>query len=174
MPYNATGDINKKVQISSDQFIFRNKAFKRIKEMFNMHALHFKNEILAMNNAIQLTQGWIARSRPGAEHHKHFHPNTFFSCAFYARCAPSEIKFSGPRPYVSKQFSFSYSWSKFTDFNAQEYRVPIHTGCLLMFPGRLFHQTSPNKDKEDKVTLGANYFLKGEIGKYEDTDLIIL
>ena len=43
-----------------------------------------------------------------------------------------------------------------------------------MFPGRLFHQTSPNKDTEDKVTLGANYFLKGEIGQYKDTDLITL
>jgi len=174
MPYRPTGDINETVQISKDNFIYRKKEFKRIKDMFNSRALFFKNEILGMTNDIQLTQGWIARSCPGAMHHKHMHPNTFFSCAFYARCAPSEIIFSGPQPYVASQFSFSISYAKFTDFNAKDYKVPIHTGCLLVFPGALHHQTLPNKDNEDKITIGSNYFLKGPIGKAENTDLIIL
>ena len=33
MPYRPTGDINKSVQISKDNFIYRKKEFKRIKEI---------------------------------------------------------------------------------------------------------------------------------------------
>ena len=46
--------------------------------------------------------------------------------------------------------------------------MPVSTNDIICFPGDLVHGTTPNLDDEDRMTLGVNFFIKGEIGKNDN------
>ena len=42
----------------------------------------------------------------------------------------------------------------------------------MIFPGHLKHSSEENKGKEDRIIVGANYFIKDEIGIKDDYDYL--
>ena len=72
MPYLPR---TKPAGISKDHEIFKQKAFKRIKNFIDERAQYFFKKILFLKNELVITESWISRARPGATHHRHKHPN---------------------------------------------------------------------------------------------------
>ena len=52
--------------------------------------------------------------------------------------------------------------------------IKPRTGDLVIFPGWITHSCTENENDEDRIALGVNYFLKGEIGSEDTVDLINL
>ena len=52
--------------------------------------------------------------------------------------------------------------------------MPARTGDLVIFPGWLNHETSVNESDDDRIIIGANYFLKGKLGTNEGLDVVNL
>ena len=66
----------------------------------------------------------------------------------------------------------SYSISNQNAFNSNSWSYEMNTGDIIMFPGWLQHKTEKNKNDDDKIVIGANYFIKGTIGSVESIDQI--
>ena len=49
-------------------------------------------------------------------------------------------------------------------FNSENYRLKIKERELVLFPSRLRHSVDVKKEKNLRVSLSFNVFIKGEIG----------
>ena len=157
MPYLPR---TKPAGISKDHEIFKQKAFKRIKNFIDERAQYFFKKILFLKNELVITESWISRARPGATHHRHKHPNALFSIVYYADCPSSYLRFSREHNFLEECSLFSYDFEKYTIHTAPHWTLPVTTGDLLIFPASIAHESSPNTHTTDKLVVGANYFFK--------------
>jgi len=149
--------------LSIDSFILKNNIFKRIKKFLNEKVSFYKEKILEINNNIYLTQSWATICKKTKGHHNHIHPNTFLSAIFYVKSKDNFLQFNLARSPLAQGFNFEYDVKKFNTYNGENWRLPVNTGDVVIFPGWLNHG-SINSSCTEKILIGSNYFIKGEFG----------
>ena len=75
---------------------------------------------------------------------------------------------------LQNSFNFHYKIKNHNYYNSTSWEVPVTTGDMLIFPGHLEHFSSANKNDSDRIILGVNFFIKGEIGTKEDYSRITI
>ena len=50
--------------------------------------------------------------------------------------------------------------------------VATGTGDIVFFPGHIRHGSTVNRLAEDRIVIGANFFIKGRLGSKKYVDLI--
>ena len=148
------------VDISKDHEILKQKALKRIKNFIDEKAQYFFKKLLFLKNELVITQSWVSRGQTGGTHHRHRHPNALFSVVYYVDCPSAQLRFSREDNFLDNSYLFSYDFEQYNFYTSRHWTVPVKTGDLFIFPGSLFHESSPNQHSTDKWVLGANYFFK--------------
>lgn len=159
-------------KISQDIFVGNNNKLSKLMNIIDYYVENYKSEVLQIDNEIYRTQSWLAVSKKGQSHHEHEHPNTFISAVFYVNCNSGDLVLKRPRSVLQDGFNFSYKIKKFTPANCRKWSVPLKTGDLAIFPAWITHFTYENEDDNDRIILGVNYFLKGQIGTEKGVDII--
>jgi hypothetical protein len=170
LDYFNNGD----VKISKDSFILTHSKLFKIKEIILNKTYEYKNNILSINNDIVLTQSWSTINYTNSKHHEHDHPNTFISCVLYLKANKVKFVLKKEKSILQEGFNFNYSINNYNVHNSSIWELEINSGDIIFFPGWIKHYSSENMDKEEKILIGANFFLKGKIGEYDKIDLIYL
>tara|TARA_R100001509_G_scaffold78548_2_gene44023 strand:+ start:696 stop:1289 length:594 start_codon:yes stop_codon:yes gene_type:complete len=108
-----------------------------------------------------VTQSWCNYTKKGEYHHKHSHANSFISGVYYvsANKESDKIYFYKNEKDVLKVVSNNYN-----SFNSSSWWLPVETGLLILFPSYLAHSVDTVTDKDTRISLSFNTFLKGDIG----------
>ena len=104
-------------------------------------------------------------------HHNHHHKGALFSLVYYVQADKSEFKFDTKHNFLTRSFNFDYNIKEYNIFNSLEVDLKPKTGDMLIFPGYVEH-SAKNLDTIDKDILGANYFIRGDVGVYDKTTLV--
>lgn len=123
----------------------------------------YVKDTLAITNEFIITNSWFTRNPTGASHHAHSHPNSIFSGVYYLDAESSHVTFDFENTF-SKNFKFSYNYSEANDFNSTSLTVSPRTGDVLIFPSWINHKVSPNTGNTDRMVLGFNSFVTGDLG----------
>ena len=168
--YDGTA-VHRKNQLSKNKNILENKNLSRVKNFINDRMLNYIENVAQIENEFYMTQSWSTISKKDQNHHVHTHPNAIFSCVYYAQCESGDIEFYF-EPRLREKFNFTYKIKKWNNFNCETWNYEVKTGDIIIFPAWIPHGTTPNDIETDRIIIGANYFIKGKVGEYDDTDLI--
>ena len=160
--------------ISESIYVLENKELSELAKMIEYYIDGYVSNVLEINEKVKRTQSWIAVSKKGQSHHQHEHPNTFISAVFYVDCKSGDLILKRQNSAIQDGFNFGFSIKKFNSSNCRRWNIPARTGDLVIFPGHITHFTTPNEHDDDRIILGINYFLSGEIGSIEEVDLITI
>ena len=163
LEYNDDGRITK------NTYILNLPELKTLKEEIDSHVKNFFFEIYKPKTEVDIyiTQSWGSKCKVGVGHHKHSHANSIFSGVYYP-CADAEVDeigFARNRHVPWKVYSDEY-----TIWNSETWSFPVGTGTLIIFPSHLYHyvnHVSPSVNRDVRMSLAFNTFLKGRIGDYE-------
>ena len=151
--------------ISNSVSLLENKEVKGLKKFIVDKATAYAKEVLEIKNKIYLTQSWSTLNKQYGYHSVHYHPNTFISLVYYAQAEEGSLYFDIRRSSLQDGFSFDYSITNYNVYNSERWTIPIKSGDIIIFPGQICHGSTPNKSKEHRITMGANFFIKGKIGR---------
>tara|TARA_R100001086_G_C11757881_1_gene237228 strand:+ start:139 stop:759 length:621 start_codon:yes stop_codon:yes gene_type:complete len=173
LKYN--GD-DKSVKISNNTKILDNNKLKRVKNFISSKVLHYAKEVLCINNTVRMTQSWATINKKGSQHHEHAHPNTFISLVYYVDCDlnSGDLIFVKDRSSLQDGFYFNLNITRPNEYNATSWIFKTMPGFLCIFPGHIKHFSSIHEGDRDRVMIGANFFLEGEIGQPNNTDMMRL
>ena len=160
--------------VTENTNILEIEHFSSLKNIINDSCKQYVKNILEINDEIYLASSWGAISKKGEKHHNHNHPGVFLSCVFYLQCETGNLIMTRPRSMLQEGFNFTYNIDKWNAYNCTKWEVPARTGDLVIFPGWLNHETSINESDDDRIIIGANYFLKGKLGTNEGLDMVNL
>ena len=160
--------------ISKDKNILDKKIFKKLKIQIEKCLSEYALEVYGCDSIkVYTTQSWLNFSKKGESHHNHFHPNSFLSGVLYIKADPNYhyIKFSNNNYTTIFPYNEKTQW---TDFNARTYDILVEKGKLLIFPSKLNHSVEPNTKDDLRISLSFNTWLRGEVGKKENSDYLKL
>jgi len=158
-------DSNNGNMIGKGMEVIDDPAMKDIKEFLHTHVNQYFDKICAPSSNVKphFTQSWLNYTYPGQNHHIHMHDNSFLSGVLYINANREEdaIMFISGRGHAIRLTTENYN-----PFNSETWRVPVHTGDLLIFPSRVVHQveTVDASRTITRVSLAFNTFIHGEIG----------
>jgi len=162
---------NPGVKISDDHFLLNNPEMLRIKNLFDKKIKNYTKEILQIENNFQMTTSWSTLNTKGDIIHDHNHTNTIFSIVYYVKCDNGNLILDTHKSSIQKGYHFNYTVKNWNIFNSSKWHVPVRTGDIIIFPGWLNHNTSKCLSDE-RISVAANYFIKGQIGNYKENDIL--
>lgn len=122
--------------------------------------------------SLYITQSWLNFTGKDQYHHRHLHPNSFFSAVLYLQATEEDsITFYRPGP-VSDNYEIPSSL--YGTFNSIPWQLPVRSNLLLIFPSTLPHSVSNVKHDTLRVSLSFNTYLKGELGSPTNLSHLIL
>ena len=158
---------NDKNYISKDKYILNSNEFSRIKDMFDYGVNHFMKNILEIDHKLKILNSWATLNKENDYHPLHDHQNVFLSICYYPQVENCSINFEFKKSIIQENFNFTYNRISPNVFNSNVYSIPLKSNDIVIFPGWIFHNSSSNNSKNDKIMLAANYFLKGGFGEDE-------
>jgi len=125
-----------------------------------------RSEVEAVGHDVprfSITQCWLNINRPGARHHRHYHPNSFISGVYYLDALPTSGSIIFHRP---GQPELMPSRVKATPFTVDQWLEEPQTGRLLLFFSRLEHSVGVNQSDRDRLSISFNVMFQGSIGSH--------
>jgi uncharacterized protein (TIGR02466 family) len=125
------------------------------------------------NCNLYITQAWLNYTGKGEHHHKHHHPNSFYSAVLYLKTVEGDrIDFTSTP--TDLQLLFDIRTDHYNAYNSRTYRLPVHDYMVVVFPSYLMHEVAKVNHTEDRVSLSFNSFITGVIGTEEGRNNLIL
>lgn len=149
--------------ITKSHYVLEHKDLIDIKLFCKQYLDKYVKETLCITNEFVITNSWFTRNPTGASHHSHNHPNSIFSGVYYLDADTSDVTFEFEST-ISKHFRFNYECSELNGFNTNSITLSPRTGDVLIFPSWILHKVSPNTGSTDRLVLGFNSFVTGELG----------
>lgn len=123
---------------------------------------------------IHITQSWLSWSKPGEHHHKHYHPNSFLSGVLYLNADASTDKIIF---FDRTQREIEITPKEFNLWNSNSWYFLVESGDIVIFPSNLEHMVETVEESENRnvrISLAFNTFVKGKLGSYlTSTELIL-
>lgn len=165
-----------KVSVSRDYKVLEHKSLKRVKKFILSKVKQYTEDILQIRNQVCMTQSWSTINKKGSSHHEHTHPNAFLSLVYYVDCdeKSGDLTFITERSSIQQGYNFNYSVIKHNVFNASGWTFQTKPGFICVFPGHVRHFSSTHDGDRDRIIIGANFFVEGDIGQLDNTDMMRL
>ena len=160
--------------LSETSSLLENKTLASLKKFIIEKAEEYTRDVLEIKDKIYLTQSWSTLNTTNVFHPPHDHPNTFISLVYYAQCKDGYLFFDLNTTSLRECFNFDYAINKFNIYNSQNWTLPVKTGDMVLFPGHIRHGSLPNKSREPRIVIGANFFIKGKLGSEKGISNITL
>ena len=154
--------------------LLKNKTLAPLKQFIIKKANEYIRDILEIKDQIYLVHSWSTINPTHAFHEPHEHPNAFISIVYYAQCIDGALRFHLITPSIREGFNFQYTVNKFNIYNSPTCDLLVHTGDIVLFPGHIRHGSVPNKSLTPRITIGANFFIKGKLGSEKNVSLITI
>ena len=160
--------------LTKTSFLLKDDKLSRIKSFLDERMNSYIENIVEINDKFIMTQSWSTTTKKSENHHSHNHPNAIFSLVFYVSSQGVE---SGNLVFnldnrLREKYDFSFNVKNYNTFNSSTWEYEVNTGDLIIFPAWIYHETRENTSNEDRVIIGANYFVEGVIGTTEGVDKI--
>lgn len=146
---------------SKNSYLFKSPEMKNLAQFVDQCLLEFMTKIYAPKHRVTsyVTQSWANYTKPGQFHHKHAHPNSFISGCIYISAKSDKIFF-----YRDGYRQIEIPTEQYNLYNSSSWWFEVNEGDVILFPSSLTHMVETLGDKEERISISFNTFLKGTIG----------
>ena len=166
LEYNNTDNIH---FISKNVNILNNPLCDNLNNMLNFYANYYIKNILEIDHKLKQLNSWVTINKKGGYHPIHNHTNTFISVCFYPQADKGGISFESIPPLQNKT-NLTFKEINANVFNSNKLTLHFSSGDLIIFPGWLDHSGEINDSNIDRIMIGVNYFISGNVGTPEDVN----
>lgn len=150
---------------SGSESFFLLDEYQQLKDVFTEKVNTAVSE-LQYSVPLKLTTSWLFRLKPGEEHFRHKHTNSFWSSSFYFEEGEKEaLNVSLPSQSINVPFNTG-------DLGIIPYgriSFPAVCGKLILFPSHLEHWVNRNTFDKTRHVLAMNFMPDGETGALDST-----
>ena len=158
---------------SKDRSILDNVETKGLKEKLHYLVNDAFTHIYSPQSecGLYITQSWLNFTTKDQFHHRHTHPNSFYSAVLYLKVTEGDnITFYDVEP----SNNFLIDSNHYGLFNSNSWDISVKDNLLLIFPSTLSHSVSKVLHDNLRVSLSFNTFLRGEFGQHFDLNHLAL
>tara|TARA_B100000959_G_scaffold257511_1_gene291691 strand:+ start:439 stop:1053 length:615 start_codon:yes stop_codon:yes gene_type:complete len=163
--------------ITSNTYVLREPMLKQLNIKLTEIINQFLRNVFAPQGefGLYITQSWINVTKPGQYHHRHRHPNSVLSGAFYIKTVQNDqIQVFSDIMSHPLMYAYDFTFKDQNMHNAWSYSQIVKDNDFVMFPSNLEHSVPTNKSNETRISLAFNTFLQGKVGNDIDLTELVL
>jgi hypothetical protein len=147
-----------------------------VRGLYEMMLSHVNDAFTRIHNpskdcGLYITQSWLNFTIKEQYHHRHNHPNSFYSAVLYLKvCDKDNITFYHP----TYNNSYEIYSNHYGLYNCSSWEIPVKDNVLLIFPSTLPHSVPTLKHDNLRASLSFNTFLRGEFGDPLNANHLVL
>tara|TARA_R100001530_G_C4310999_1_gene153011 strand:+ start:948 stop:1592 length:645 start_codon:yes stop_codon:yes gene_type:complete len=164
--YKNRSDNN--VKLSKNMGVLKHKSLKNLNKLFKKVCDHYSTKVLGLKNNFTMTNSWSSLAKKGDCHHTHNHPNIVFSLIYYVTDNNGKFVVENAKSSIQENLNFDYEINEYNIYNSSSWTIDPRKGNIIAILGDLVHRTLPHEGDQDRIIIGANYFLDGNIGLHND------
>jgi len=147
--------------ISLNHYVLDIPYLSDLKEHIVKQVNKYVHEVLCITKSVEvyITQSWVNINHTDTSHHPHHHGNSLISGVYYLQ-GDTPITFESDRD-IFQNFAFEFTEKNY--FNSAFCDVFVKEGRCILFPSILSHSVNPNKNKEERISLSFNTFIRGDL-----------
>ena len=147
--------------ISLNHYVLDIPYLSDLKEHIMKQVNKYAHEVLCITKSVEVyvTQSWVNINHTDTSHHPHNHRNSFISGDYYLQ-GNTPITFYRDRD-IFQNFDFEFTEKNY--FNSPFCDVLVKEERCILFPSILSHSVNPNKNKEERISLSFNTFIRGDL-----------
>jgi uncharacterized protein (TIGR02466 family) len=123
-------------------------------------------EVDLENYIIECHESWSNINFPKSANMSHHHPMSHWACVYYVHVPENSGKLliNDPRGGITQMYAMPFASGKSPHKN-DKIEPNIMAGRLVLVPGWLMHEVTPNLSDETRYTIAANfsYFMKKDL-----------
>lgn len=156
--------------------LLQDPRLEKIKELIDLHAHYFRDNFMMCTNELETQASWLTVNHKGSRHPQHNHAHTIFSVCYYPRAETGSLVLIAPdnKNTWQKEYRMGFQYTKFNEWNALDWAIPVLSGDIVIFPGWVSHFTTPNESDDSRLMIGANYWLRGDMIFHDELDKITI
>jgi len=173
---NIEKKLNRGNQSSVDQYILNLPMLNSLKLVIEEKVKEYFYTTAEPENNVEIfiSQSWLNLTKPGEHHHKHRHSNSYISGVVYidANIEKDKIYF-----YDRVYRELFVKPKNHNLWNSDSWHFPVKTGDIILFPSSLEHMVETvetDNQRDVRISLAFNTFLKGTIGNYASSTELVL
>ena len=149
---------------SANSYVLNNPSFTTLKKEMDLFIEDYFSKIVLPPETISpyITQSWLNYTETKGYHHRHNHQNSYLSGILYINADEAHDKITFAH---NRYDQIKLSPTKWNLFNSETWFYTVESGDIVMFPSRLSHLVTEKKEKNTRVSLSFNVFVKGNLGK---------
>ena len=158
---------NKGNTTSSNSYILNQPSFSILKKEIDLFIEDYFAKIIFPPESISpyITQSWLNYTEINGQHHPHYHQNSYLSGVLYiAAHKDHDNIILGNNKYDQ----INISPTQWNQFNSVILSFPVETGEIIIFPSSQMHSVAVKKEKNSRISLSFNVFVKGNLGQARD------
>ncbi len=161
LKFNKENNLN--VFVTKPNFkILEEPIFNELSNIIDNKVHNYLKDTLNINDKIHKTFSWSTYQTKGDQHHSHAHRGSFISCVFYMKAESGDFILYKQKSSLEEGYFLDYDINSYNSYNSSYFTFFNRTSDLIIFPGWVAHKTTPTDS--ERITIAANYFLKGSIG----------
>ena len=160
--------------VSQNTFVLNNPLCNNLSSFFDSYANHYIKNVLELDHQLKRLNSWATINKKNGYHHAHHHANTFISVCFYPQIKNGGIIFESYQDPIRSKTNFRLNIINDNRFNSKNFSFNLSSQDLIIFPGWVSHYGRPNLSDSDRVMIGCNYSISGNIGSSEQLDDLYL
>jgi len=149
--------------VSKNVNVLDNSTCNNLANMLDNYADYYIKNLLEIDHKLKRLNSWVTINKKGSFHDIHKHTNTFISVCFYPQIKEGGIIFTSS-PLISSKTNLNFKNIKDNIFNCNKLNMKISPNDIIIFPGWLNHTGEENTHDLDRVMIGVNYFITGNLG----------
>ena len=149
---------------SKDNYVLNNPSLITLKKEMDLFIEDYFSKVLLTPKTISpyITQSWLNYTETKGYHHVHSHQNSYLSAVLYINADKAHDKITLEHGRYDQIKLPTTGWNT---FNSETWFYTVGSGDIVMFPSRLSHLVTEKKEKNTRVSLSFNVFVKGNLGK---------
>ena len=164
--------------LSQEHNILELESYKLIKDRILQGLHQYTRTVLSIDESVEfyITASWLNINPPNTYHHRHNHSNSIVSGVYYIDVGEdSEITFctQNTMPITSNP-SYSIPVKEYNLANSSFWTCPVNDNGIIYFPSTTLHEVGTNNSDKNRISLGFNVFMRGELGDTKNLNLLQL
>jgi len=147
-------------------YVLRESGMDSLRDFAQQCVNKYFQEILKpkLDLRLVITQSWMNWTVKDQNHHKHAHPNSFLSGVLYVSADEKTDSITFYNPRNAMPMGMDVKPREFNVFNSHEFKLPVHTGHLLIFPSCIEHSVDTLATDSVRASLAFNTCPVGVLG----------
>ena len=152
-------------KFSKNYYVLNDVRLNYVKNVIETSLKEYEKGVMSLKDCqLKITNSWFSITESGGSHPTHNHPNSIISGCLYLKLPINHNTINFHHTPQIYKGNITIEPLNYNQFNSDSYTMSVLEGDIIFFPSWLNQSVNYFDSDEERIVLGFNTFIDGNLG----------